>query len=81
MRWIAGGLVTNAVCTGGHGVKRCNFIGFLCPELLVWNVRPQLETEKLKSDFASGRVAPVEAHGRSFARSRGLQLTCHAHVS
>ena len=46
MRWIAGGLVANAECTGGHGVKRCNFIGFLCLELLVWNVCSQLETEK-----------------------------------
>ena len=46
MRWIAGGLVTHAVCTGGHGVKRCNFNGCLCLEFPVWNVCAQLDTEK-----------------------------------
>ena len=46
MRWMAGGLVTNAVCRGGHGVKRCHFTGFLCLKLLVWNDCAQLETEQ-----------------------------------
>ena len=76
---MAGGLVTNAVCRGGHGVKRCHFTGFLCLKLLVWNDCAQLETEQ--PTLLRVVIVPVEAHGRSFARSGSLQSTCHAHVS